>query len=248
MKQTEISNFVLGREEVYKASPRVWSFKYVEDIVEGINLRLSNMAGSFPFDFMGHHWKDSERLYLCGEFSNDTERHRNIQERLISAYIGFAAKRFVKNPCKQDVRTDFQAFRLQWMLFCVWQKCKGNADFRNLLCQIPEDVILVENTTTDRGGTAEIWGCRNPELVKARHELAKHINESHQDMKRKDVNRLINIETNKVNSIGEWRGQNNIGKILMICRNCLVHGTEPKIDYNLLTRANIYIFGKRLWT
>ena len=32
-------NWVLGRDEVYKASSQVWSFKYVEDIVEGINLR-----------------------------------------------------------------------------------------------------------------------------------------------------------------------------------------------------------------
>jgi hypothetical protein len=76
MTTTDIENWVLGHGEVYKASSQVWSFKYVDDIVEGINLRLSNMAGGFPFDFMGHHWKDSERLYLCGEFSNDTERHR----------------------------------------------------------------------------------------------------------------------------------------------------------------------------
>ena len=127
MTTTDIENWVLGHGEVYKASSLVWSFKYVDDIVEGINLRLSNMAGGFPFDFMGHHWKDSERLYLCGEFSNDTERHRNIQQRLIGAFSGYAAKRFVKNPNKQDVRTDFLSFRLQWMLFCVWQKCKGNA-------------------------------------------------------------------------------------------------------------------------
>ena len=240
-------NWVLGRDEVYKASSQVWSFKYVEDIVEGINLRLSNMAGGFPFEFAGHHWKDSERLYLCGEFSNDTERHRNIQQRLIDAFSGYAAKRFVKNPNKQDVRSDFLSFRLQWMLFCVWQKCKGNADFRHLLCQIPENVILVENTTTDKGGTAEIWGCKNPELVKARNELANHINESHQNMKRKNLDRLINIETNKLNNIGEWRGQNNIGKILMICRDCLIHGTEPEIDYDLLTHANIYILGERLF-
>lgn len=33
MKQTEISNFVLVREEVYKASPRVWSFKYLGQVV-----------------------------------------------------------------------------------------------------------------------------------------------------------------------------------------------------------------------
>jgi len=54
-------------------------------------------------------------------------------------------------------------------------------------------------------------------------------------------------KTNKMNNIGEWKGQNNIGKILMICRDCLIHGTEPEIDYELLTRANIYILGERLF-
>ena len=40
---------ILGREEVYKASPRIWSFKYVNDIVNGIHLSLSNMVGCYPF-------------------------------------------------------------------------------------------------------------------------------------------------------------------------------------------------------
>jgi hypothetical protein len=58
---------------------------------------------------------------------------------------------------------------------------------------------------------------------------------------------LVNLETNKVNSVGEWRGQNNIGKILMICRDCLAQGTEPEIDYELLDSSNIYILGKRIF-
>ena len=62
-------NVILGQEEVYTANPNVWSFKRVRDIVNGINLRLSNMAGGFPFEFNGTTWADSERLYLCGQFS-----------------------------------------------------------------------------------------------------------------------------------------------------------------------------------
>lgn len=72
-------NIILGQEEVYPATPNVWSFKKVDDIVNGVNLRLSNMAGGFPFEFNGTTWKDSERLYLCGEYSNDTVKHRVIQ-------------------------------------------------------------------------------------------------------------------------------------------------------------------------
>ena len=47
-------NIVLGREEVYKAFSRVWSFKQVDDIVNGMELRLTNMAGGFPFEFGVH--------------------------------------------------------------------------------------------------------------------------------------------------------------------------------------------------
>ena len=132
------------------------------------------------------------------------------------------------------------------MLFVVWQKCKGNADFRKLLMQVPNDVTLVENTTTDKGGSAEIWGCRNAELADYRNSLAAEINKANPTMKKKDLEHLINVETNKVNSIGEWRGQNNIGKILMICRDCIIKGTEPVIDYDLLRNAHIHIFGKPL--
>ena len=69
---------------------------------------------------------------------------------------------------------------------------------------------------------------------------------NHKDMKRKDLKQLINVETNKINDIGVWKGQNNIGKILMICRDCLIEGSEPEIDYDLLQQSNIYLFGKKL--
>lgn len=62
----------------------------------------------------------------------------------------------------------------------------------------------------------------------------------------RDIINGINLETNKINDVGEWRGQNNIGKILMICRDCIANGTEPPIDYELLRNANIHILGKKL--
>lgn len=241
-----IKNIVLGREEVYKASSRIWSFKQVDDIVNGINLSVTNMAGGYPFECGGTIWADSERLYLCGEYSNDTEEHLSIQKELCSAKSGYAAKRFYKAKHKKQVRADFNEFRLQWMLFCVWTKCQGNKDFRNLLLSIPEDAILVENTTSDTGGSAEIWGCKNKELTAARKNLIEKLKVENDHLNSKSLSRLINIETNKLNDIGEWRGQNNIGKILMICRDCLHNGTTPEIDYNLLNEAGIFLFGKRL--
>lgn len=233
----------VGREERLVASELpVWCFKKVTDIVEGIEMRLSNMAGGYPFEFAGVNWASSEQLYLCGEFDD-----KAIQQELLSITSGYAAKRFIKAKYKKQVREDFPTFRLQWMLFVVWQKCLGNADFRTKLLSIPDGVILVEETTLDTGGTATVWGCKNPELIAYRKELTDRIKRwSGANLSKKALDHKINIETNKIRNIGEFIGQNNIGKILMICRRCLIEGIEPPIDRALLNSANITIFGNKL--
>lgn len=233
----------LGREEHIVASEHpVWCFKKVTDIVEGIELRLSNMAGGYPFEFAGVKWPSSEQLYLAGEFEDTA-----IQSELFSATSGYAAKRFIKAKHKKAVREDFPSFRLQWMLFVVWQKCLGNSDFRAKLLSIPEGVVLVEETTLDNGGTATVWGCKNTELVAYRKQLIDRIRRwSGATLGKKALEQRINIETNSVRNIGTFAGQNNIGKILMICRRCLIEGIEPPIDRALLNAADILIFGKHL--
>lgn len=232
----------LGREERFVASEGpVWCFKKVTDIVEGIELRLSNMAGGYPFVFAGVNWPSSEQLYLCGEFMDST-----IQQELLSQTSGYAAKRFIKAKYKTQVRADFTTFRLQWMLFVVWQKCLGNADFRAKLLSIPEGVVLIEETTLDTGGTAQIWGCNNRELVAHRKQLAERIKRNNINLTKKALDLHINIETNKVRNVGIFIGQNNIGKILMLCRRCLIEGIEPPIDRTLLNAANITILGNSL--
>ena len=233
----------LGREEQLVASEQtVRCFRKVTDIVEGIEMRLSNMAGGYPFEFAGANWPTSEQLYLCGEFTDVA-----IQRELISQTSGYAAKRFIKAKYKSQVREDFPTFRLHWMLFVVWQKCLGNADFRAKLLSIPEGVVLVEETTLDTGGTATVWGCKNPELVAHRKQLIDRIKRwSGANLTKKALDLKINIETNSVLNIGTFEGQNNIGKILMICRRCLIEGIEPPIDRALLNSARIHILGKRL--
>lgn len=238
---------VLDHEEVYDPKQQnVWPFKHVDDIVEGIKLDLCNMASCYPFEVEGVKWRSSEELYLAGEFSHDTAEHQAIQEELRAAKSPYAAKRFVKGKHKKQVREDFAEFRTQWMLWCVWQKCLHNSDFRCKLLSIPENVILVEETTTDTGGSGRIWGCSNRELVEARRSVALSITEKHSDLSKKNIDFLINVETNAIRNIGIFRGQNNIGKILMICRQCLKRCTSPEIDLDLLRSKNIYILGKRL--
>ena len=238
---------ILDHEEVYNPSiQNVWPFKHVDDIVEGIKLDLCNMTSCYPFEVNGVKWRSSEELYLAGEFSNDTTEHLSIQEELRAAKSPYAAKRFVKGKHRKQVREDFTEFRTQWMLWCVWQKCKGNIDFRRKLLSIPDDVILVEETTTDTGGSGQIWGCSNRELVAARRAVAQSITENHTDLNKKNLAFLINVETNAIRNVGVFRGQNNIGKILMICCECVKLGIEPEIDLNLLRSKNIHVLGKRL--
>ena len=237
---------VLGREERYEANESVWSFRRVDDVVHGVRLSLSNMAGGFPFRLAGMEWKDSERLYLCGEFSCGTEQHTEIQRAILQENSGFAAKRFVKNPHKQEVREDFERFRLPWMLYVVWQKCLGNKDFRELLLQVPADVTIVEDTTGNHGATATLWGCRNRELRRRRKALEAELRARYQRLTERERKQIVNIETNRINNVGVWEGQNNIGKILMLCRRCLDGQSQPPIDYRLLREAHIHILGKEL--
>ena len=163
---------------------------------------------------------------------------------------GFAAKRFVKNKYKRFIRSDFSTFRIQWMLFVVWMKCKGNADFANLLLQLPKDAIIIEDTTIQHCDTKEVWGCTNIELAARRAEVKKEtIKQAKADypnISKTALKRLVNIETYKVNGIGTFVGQNNLGKILMICRDCLMQCVEPPINYALLESKDIHILGKRI--
>lgn len=156
--QLSLHSIVLDRMETYDPQKiNVWPFKHVDDIVEGMKLDLCNMTSCYPFECQGINWRSSEELYLCGEFSNDNEGHRAIQQELISAKSPYASKRFVKGKYRKQVREDFAEFRIQRML---WEKCLGNIDFRRKLISIPDGVVLVEDTTTDTGGSRKIGVCQ----------------------------------------------------------------------------------------
>ena len=248
-----VSNLInnLGRVERYDATQvHCISFSKASDIVDGINVRFTNMAKGYPFQFRGFKWHDSEMLYLCGEFSENSPLHQTIQEQMRNQTSGFASKLFVKDKYKNFIRQDFADFRLHWMLFVVWMKCKGNAEFATLLSQIPQDAIIIEDTTKQHGDTREVWGCTNTELAIRRAELKKKVTRqaktNNPKISKAALKRIVNSETCKVNGIGTFVGQNNLGKILMICRDCIIQGVEPPIDYALLESKDIHIMGKRL--
>ena len=251
MATSKTSEIILGRVEHINASHfNCLSFTKASDVVNGINVRLTNMAGGYPFSFGGVTWRDSETLYLCGEFSDSSDKHLSVQQDMLHQTSGFAAKRFVKNKNKNLIRNDFSTFRVQWMLYVVWQKCKGNTDFANMLLLLPHNVIIIEDTTKQHSDTKEVWGCTNIELAARRAEVKKEVirqaKTDNPKISKAALKRLVNMEICKVNSFGVFVGQNNLGKILMICRNSLVSGTEPRIDYALLESKDIHILGKRI--
>ncbi len=65
-------------------------------------------------------------------------------------------------------------------------------------------------------------------------------------MKKKDLNLLIAEECGKITDVGCFVGENNMGKILMLCKIALRNNTVPPIDYELLREKKIYLFGELL--
>ena len=45
---------------------------------------------------------------------------------------------------------------------------------------------------------------------------------------------------------GTLHGKNIMGKILTICRRCLIEGTQPEIATDLLNKAGIYLLGEKV--
>lgn len=235
----------LGKEEEYDASALdVWPYRKASDVVNGITLNLSNMAGGYPFMHGGRLWKNNEALYLAGEFSEGSGIHNKIQEELYSSPSGYAAKKFVKEKYLGEIREDFGEFRNDWMLYVVWQKCLGNGDFRKKLLSIPDGVVLVEDTTSGNGDITSLWGCANGELRAARKKREEEFGKCHTFKTKKAFEEAVSVEVNKIRNVGLFKGQNNMGKILMLCRECLKEGIEPPYDKGLLGSKKIFIGGK----
>ena len=236
----------LVREEAYDASSlNCFAFRHGYDVRQGLSLSLGNMVRGFGFDLQGIHFHNSECAYIAGAFSNGTDAHLAIQRQLVVCDNGYAAKKSIRKPYESLKRSDWERFNVQWMLYVVWQKCLGNGAFRNLLLSFPEDAVIIEDSTFQRGSTATVWGTRNDELKKRLNDLRKELKVQcvcKAAIKREqDRMRLGEWAT-----VGQFVGQNLMGKILMACKEALEYGSEPSIDYALLNGKRINIFGKEV--
>ena len=235
---------VLGREEVYDATRLpIWRFCKSTDVRDGLVLDLGNMCGGYPFSLYGHRFYTSESAYLCGEFSQGVREAGAVQRQLLMERCGMNAKKKIKAPHAHLIRPDWQECMLDWMLLVVWNKCKGNGAFAGKLMAIPEDAVIVEDSTFQTGKTCTVWGAKNKKLRESYQALKKQLQQcgwNKTAAKEEASRQMVTFDQ------GIYEGQNNMGKILKMCQLALLHGLEPPINYANLRAHNIHLFGRLL--
>lgn len=236
----------LVREEVYDASSlNCCAFRRGTDVKDGVVLSLGNMVGGYPFELQGIHFNNSECAYIAGAFSNGSPQHLAIQRELHMNNNGLQAKRCIRRPHEGEIRADWEEFNIQWMLYVVWQKCIGNADFRKLLLSLPTNVVIIEDSTFQAGRTATVWGTRNMELKKRLNLYKKEL--QIQGLSKMAIKRALDQKRlGEWSTIGNFKGRNIMGKVLMLCKRALEEDESPAIDYVLLDSKHINILGKEL--
>ena len=237
---------VLDRVEKYDASVlNCYAFRHGTDIVDGLSLSLGNMVSGYPFEIEGVRFYNSECAYIAGMFSDDCEKHEKLQRELVEESNGFMAKKRIRRKNEYLKREDWEEFNVMWMLYVVWNKVKGNENFRKTLMNIPKDGIIIEDSTFQNGKTATIWGTKNK-------VLRKELNDYKKELKVKGFGKKMIKDLCDEKRLGEWRkqgffeGKNFMGKILMLCREALKVGGVPPIDFELLRSKNIHLLGKKI--
>ena len=236
----------LYRNEVYDASSVVCcAFCRGTDVWHGIELSVGNMVSGYPFEIEGVRFQNSESAYIAAAFSLGTAEHLALQRELVDCGNGFLAKKGIRRPNTHLMRSDWEEFNVAWMQYVVWCKCVGNSDFARKLASIPREVMIIENSTFQHGPTATFWGTRNDELRRLTLGLKRELKAqgwSKAAIKREaDARRLGEWST-----VGVYHGNNVMGKILMACREALLTGVPPLIDYDRLTNAHITLLGRPL--
>ena len=245
----DYSKFYYGdfiREEAYNAASQVcYAFRRGTDERNGIVLSLGNMVSGYPFMLDGVRFQNSECAYIAGAFSDGMEEHLALQKRLAECTNGFMAKKAIRKPNEALRRADWEAFNVQWMLYVVWTKCRGNAEFRKLLLSLPVNTVIIEDSTFQNGRTATVWGTKNAELKGRLNQLKKELKAK--GMSKAAIKRELDaMRLGEWTNVGVFRGKNVMGKILMACRDALRNGSEPQIDYALLRAKRINLLGHLL--
>ena len=238
-----------GVETYNTLTDKIIPFYKKNDIIGKYHVPFGNMNNGYPITIGGVEFANVEVAYICAFFSKEDEKSVFIQNLIKNETNGMMCKRKYRKSSEFKIfgREDFDdsLWHFHFMLFLVWSKCLQNKEFAVLLKKIPQNYIIVENEPMK--GDYAIWGCCNKEYNKICKDNSKKIKEINPQLKTSAIKELENeFRTNNYN-IGIWKGRNCMGKILMSCRDALQNNTIPPIDYNLLTKSNIYWFGKQLF-
>lgn len=236
---------------------RVWAFRKSEDEIEEegeiIENRLGNMAAGFPFKVAINNdeyiFSNSEALYICGMFSDNTSEHNEVQKALIADKSGYSAKKNVRGKNESKKRADWGEFNVEWMKWVILQKVQGSTPFRGLLLKIPSNAIILENSTFQQkkeNDTSAFWGARNEELKASTKTVENYIDFTHPYEKKAITDRLKMKVRNELQYIGKYVGVNCMGGILKMAQLYLLNGTPMPIDYDLLNSKHIHLFGHLL--
>ena len=249
VEKDSIDSSQIVLEKVEEINPKlydVWTFRKADDIKFGLENPLGNMCQGFPFSVGGVEFYGSEQAYIAGLFSHNTTEHIRIQQALISHTNGYTAKKEIRLNNARFARKDWEEYNIPWMLYVVWQKCVQNKDFASLLKSVPKHAIIIENSSLQNSEGAMVWGCKNTEWKEEHSKIKQNAEVQLFGKSKKEINSQIMNDLNKIDYIGIYKGKNIMGKILTICRDCLLYGEEPSINYELLKSKHIHILGKEL--
>lgn len=237
-----------GCEEYDATKILTYAFRRKDDLRKGQWIPFGNMNQGFPFKLFGQHFFTSEAAYISGMFSNGTPEQVEVQKLLMAEKNGYSAKKEIRHNNQSIARSqaDWESFNVQWMLYVVWQKVKQNRKFRDLLLTVPNNAIIIEDSTYQRGATSDFWGAKNDERKEFSKDVELKLEAEDLDISIDEEDAKRDKIVNNVCNYGTYVGYNAMGKILTICRQCLENKTEPDIDYELLKSKHIHMLGEEV--
>lgn len=237
----------LYKEEQYDASKHYCvAFRRKEDLWKDMPVPFGNMNGGYPYTMHGITFPSSEQAYIFGIFSNNTPEHIELQKQVLAANGGFNAKRFVRQTNSEMQREDWEKFNVEWMIYCVWRKTCQCSEFKKVLMAIPEGATIIEDVSFQdkkkQADTSSFWGARNPDKRAFGDLVEKYV--ASLGLEGTQATDAENPYLWEYCNVGTYTGNNVMGKILTMVKQCLHDGTEPDINYDLLKSKNIHFLGK----
>ena len=237
----------LYKEEQYDASKHYCvAFRRKEDLWKDTPVPFGNMNGGYPYTMHGITFPSSEQAYIFGIFSNNTPEHIELQKQVLEANGGFNAKKFVRQRNTERERDDWGEFNVEWMLYCVWRIACQCSEFKKLLMAIPEGATIIEDVSfQDKKGqsdTSSFWGAKNPEKRTFGDLVEKYVESL--GLEGTEATDAENQYLWEYCNVGTYAGNNVMGKILTMVKQCLHDGTQPDINYDLLKSKGIHFLGQ----